>query len=372
MRSKTTLVALALVLIALAAPSVSAQIVFGQPGSGGLTVVYSHWKADYADSTEHSGTVDQTAFPITAFVPLADNFEAIIYASGMTNSLEVEDTAGSSASNLNGMADVRVQLNRSFHDDTYLLSLGVRLPTGKKDLDAAESVVLMTLSQDFVEFPVRSLGSGLGFNALAGMAHVLGEYRVGGSVSYTYKGKYDPYAGAFDYDPGDQIGLALSVERPLGAGTIAGDVSVSMYGQDKMADQEVFKQSTMTSVGLRYAYQNDMFDFAGGLKYVARGRNEVYTNEYKLNGDEFRLSAHLTRRLSGGWYVGPGVDFKRIAAADDGLGVSKLVGVGAAMGKQIGEKMSFELDGRYFTGEADDGIIDLSGMQISLGLTANL
>jgi hypothetical protein len=357
----------ALAVLLLAVGSVQAQIVFGQPASAGVDFTFTQWTID--DSTA-STKISQIAAPVSAFVPLRENLEAMVFTSASANKLD----GSSSDFDLTGLGDMRVQLNQSLMNDQVLLSLGVNLPIGKKKLDAVEeSPILTALSQNYLDFPLRRFGDGLGFSFLAGGARSLGDLNVGASVAYQYNGKYEPYEGVPEYDPGDKLNFTAGADWERDRVTLGGELSLGFYTKDKLDGEEIFKQSSTVSAQLSARTGSDNLNLQAGLGFLARGRNERYTTDEKLKlyGDEVSLWAAVQLRLSQDWALSPMVQYRSIGANDEGFESSKLLALGATLSKALGGKASLRLGGRFYTGDADGGALDLTGFQATVGLATD-
>jgi hypothetical protein len=344
------------------------QIVYGRPAAGGVQVVFSHWSLKGDTTTE----IDQFTVPITGFLPIRDNLEANVYVASSSNTLSLTDSNLS----LSGLGDVRLQVNRSFSDDRLLVSVGANLPTGKKKLTRDEELpVLQLLSQNILSFSMRRFGEGFGFNLLLGGAQMIGGMRCGAGVMYQFNGKYEPYQGSGDYDPGDFISVNAGADWQQENTTVAGDAVFTTYFKDKVNGAEVFKQSTQLDLQLRAAYDTDTYGVHGRIGYLLRGRNTLPEVDMKIFGNEFSAIFDLTRRFGQGWSIAPTAEVKLVGTSDrDSLefGSSSILGFGANLGRTLGQQVALNVGGRYYFGNADDGNIDLSGFQLMAGLTASL
>ncbi|MEW6411695.1 MAG: hypothetical protein AB1483_04375 [Candidatus Zixiibacteriota bacterium] len=361
-----------LVLLICAAATVQSQIVFGQKPSGNPQLVYTHWKLDFGDGLET--TVSQSYIPVSAFVPIQDNLEAQIYMATSSSSAEYSGFDNS----VSGLSDARIQISRSFSEDHILISGGINVPIGKKKLDFMENwSVIELLSQDFLEFPVRSLGEGFGFNLLVGGATMLGDARVGGGITYQFKGEYEPYAETGDYDPGDIIAINAGGDITKGKMTWVTNVVFTTYTADKQDGLKTFKQSQQIAVSVSGAHIDTPHDISGYLSYVIRGDNSFYSDseallsQYKLYGNEFSAGANAIFNLANRWAVGPSAGIRLIAENELTLGSTDIFNFGGSVSKQIGENLSADGGFKYFTGNVNDNLIDLSGYQFHLGLLAN-
>jgi hypothetical protein len=344
------------------------QIIYGRPAYADMQAQYSHWSLqDKEDGT--TTTINQFTVPLTGFIPLEDNFEALVFIATSSNTLSSEGDDY----NLSGLGDVRFQVNRSFNDDQFLVSLGINLPTGKKKLTQdEEQPVLQMLSQNYLSFPMRRFGEGFGFNLLVGGARMLGSLRGGFGVKYQYTGKYQPYEGSGDYDPGDLVSVNAGLDWQGEKTVISGDAVFTAYFKDKLDGVEIFKQSNQLDLRMNARYTTESYSLQGQVGYLLRGRNVLYTEELKIYGNEFWINAGMTRRFQQDWRVTPSVELRLIGANDEGFGGSSILGFGGVVGKTFGGQIALIFGGTYYIGSVDDGAYDLTGLQLRAGLTANL
>lgn len=362
-------------LLTLMTGSVSAQVVYGQPASVAVRAQFASWNIDSADSTE---SISQVHFPVGAFVPVADNTELLIHFYGAKSNFEQADA---SSIDLSGVGDAQLQLNQSLADDQLILGLGVNLPLGKKKLTFdKEAHVLIALARDYLRLPSRGLGEGLGLNLLVGGAKMMGSYRCGAGIRYQYNGKYDPYDDTPDFNPGDALSVTVGADRQTDGNEYYVDFSWTLYTKDKLKGDEVFRQSTQIALGAGYAINWESSRLYIDAGYLIRGRNSTYSpsdsttveSKKKLNGNELRASLRYVMQMKEVWSITPTGEFRTIAANDNGLDKSSIFGLGVSIGRKLSESMSLTTVGKYYTGKADGGELTLTGMQFSLGLTANL
>ena len=372
MRNKFILqIALALALtMALGAPAAMGQIVYGQPGWGAGNVVYTHWSLD-TDST--SATLSQVYVPVSGFVPIQDNFEMQFYVGTESNTLDF-----SSASNsVSGMTDVRLQANHSFMDDQLLFSGGLNLPTGKRELDPlTEQPIIEALSRDFLDFPVRRFGEGFGFNVLASAAKLFGDVRAGASVGFRMVGEYTPYEGTGKYNPGDQFTVDVRAEIPTEQVTYLFGAGVVTYTKDQVEGVDIFQQGRQLNFYGSANYDADNYGFGGSVSYLVRGNNKFYVasnivlREQQLFGNELAVRGHADFKVGEKWDLRPHAHLRSIAASD--LEESATVfGLGTDVGRELSDRVKFGVGLTYYTGNANGGDIDLSGVQLSGGLSAS-
>lgn len=373
MFNSKTLTIMIILLVLAGASAVQGQIVYGQPTAGNLRAVYDSWTLD-DNGAETS--ISQFMIPVTGFVPLQEDFEMSFYAANSSNSLE----AAGQKYKLNGLSDVRVQMNHSFSEDHVLVTAVVNLPTGKKELNFGEEwQVLQALSTNYLDFPMQRFGEGFGFSLLLGGATMLGENTRGGAgLMYQYVGSYKPYEGFGDYNPGDLFSVNAGVDIDRGHTTWSLDAIYTLYTTDKVNDVSSFKQTPQMDMRLSVINAGRKIGMSGLLRYVLRGDNKTFNQDgeelepLKLYGDEFTVAGTLRWAFRPEWYLVPSADFRSIAGNDLDFGSSSIFSIGAAVNKDLGENMKAEVGYKLHTGSADGGNIDLSGYQITFGLTASM
>ncbi|UCC43985.1 MAG: hypothetical protein JSU65_12870 [Candidatus Zixiibacteriota bacterium] len=354
------------------------QLIYGQPASGNPQLVYTHWSADLPVVGEVSAS--QWYMPIFGFVPLQDDLELQLYAARSSTSYETNIAEFS----LVGLSDLKLQINKSLSDDQIVLSGGVNLPVGKTELSldpaADEWKISSYLSKDYVDFPIRRLGAGFGFNLLVGGAAVVGQVRIGGSVSYQFNGAYKPYEGSGDYNPGNIFSINGGGQVQSGRVTWSANLAFSAYGTDTQDGINVLKQGSMIGLGVGANAEFDNYALQGGVSYLIRGRASVHEDDSLISqlkhyGDEFEGFGRVRFGLGQDMYLAPSISIQMIAdneLAELVSGSSSIIGLGADVGREFSDRFRADLGFEYFTGSALDGEIDLSGYQMVLSLTATL
>ncbi|UCE23451.1 MAG: hypothetical protein JSU74_09100 [Candidatus Zixiibacteriota bacterium] len=362
---------LMILMVMVLAGSVSGQIIFGQPASGNPQFVYSHWTL--TDVLGNETTISQSYLPIAGFVPLRDNLEATIFIANSSSAMEVAGLENT----VSGLTDARIQVSQALSNDRILISGGLNLPTGKTKLDFVEEWgVIELLSQDFLDFPVRRLGEGFGFNLLVGGATKVGDFRVGGGAMYRYAGEYQPYEQSGDYDPGDVFSVNGGGDLHKGSMTWSANIVYTAYATDKLDGVKTFKQSQQLALSASGVHKGDPVTISGWISWIGRGNNTFYDttetilSELKLYGDEFTFGAAATFELSGDWRITPSAKLRLISENEISIGSSDVIALGMAAGKNFNENISAQAGFTYFSGSAYDDLIDLSGYQLSFGLLA--
>ena len=351
-----------------------AQIVYGQPASGKLRLVYTHWNTE---DDSGSADVNQLAIPLNAFFPLSNDFELRFHAADVSSKVAID----SGDSKLSGLGDLRLQLNRSLADDRLLLSLGLNLPTGKQKLNSGRELVVMNyLSENYLSFPVRRLGEGFGFNLLLGGAVSRGSSRLGATAMFQYSGAYEPFEGRGDYDPGESFSLSATADTRTGGSLLSAGLSVTFFAVDKIDEAKFRKSSTQFDLWTGVDIPGQKVSGSGGIHLLLRGRQTAYDldeeifEQLRLYGNELTLSGALSYHPAQKWSVTPSLQLRIIGGNEysdyrrqDG---GTIFGIGSDFARALGERLDARLGLQYFTGNADGGDISLSGYQLTAGLAA--
>ena len=378
--SKNKIIILSILLTLFLVSSSHSQIIYGQPGFGNPQFIYTHWSIDNKNELLGEIKISQTVIPFVGFIPLKDNLEMHVFVASTNNTMEY----ASNELSFSGLSDLKIQLNQSLKDDRFLLSASFNLPTGKKKLNLStetdsvitEWYILETLARDFLDFPIRRLGGGVGFNLLAGAATTVNDIRLGGGIAYNYKGTYEPYAGADDYNPGDVFKINAGGDLQKGSLLWSLNLAYTTYTADLMDGQKSFKQSPHFNIALGAVYKKKNITFGNHINYLSRGKNIVYDSteivlsKLQMFGDELSFNSYFNWQHMTGWYLTPTVSYRKISDNELNLGSAKLFSFGINTGKPIKEKYEINTGFKIYTGSAYGGDIDLSGYQFTISITA--
>ncbi len=365
---------LCLIIAALAAP-VSAQVIYGQPTAGQFRLTYTSYSVEN-DAGQTITEASQLLMPLSGFVPLDENFEMKFFIANASNTAEFDG----SESDLNGISDARIQFNRSFSDDRMILSLGLNLPTGKKELTDDEQAVTQALSTNYLGFPLRRLGEGFNMNVLFGAATSSDNIRLGGSILYEITGSYDAFEGLVDYDPGNKFSLMGSIDAESGNILWRGSLSYTAYTADQAAGIDVFSQADELGIRLGMTQANEMYTMGISVRYFIRGNNEIFNdaatselgNELKLYGNEFAGAAYVSWLLLKDLTVSPIIEFRSIGENDQGVGDATIFTIGSGFGYRLGHDVSWDSGIKLTTGSAENGDFSIGGLQLYTGISAVL
>lgn len=288
--TRTRLLALG-VLVASAAPleaqDPSATAVLGDPQ-------YVSYRLTTGAATR---TISQFGVPFAVIVPFNDRFNVDISAS-YANSQAA--TTGLPTSTITGITDTQLRGNLMLGDNTAVITLGVNLPSGQYKVPGGQQDAAGTIGNNFLIFPVTSMGSGLA--ATGGVAFVkpLGDWNLGVGASFRYSTAFDPYvvqSTVLRYTPGNETRLRVGVDRPVGDGSFNISLTYLKFGKD----------------------QADSTSFATGDRALAQSALSIAIS----NGSDLLLSAWDLYRGSGRQFGAP-APWENVANAGVAFGFQTL------------------------------------------------
>ena len=118
--------------------------------------------------------------------------------------------------------------------------------------------------------------------------------------------------------------------------------------------------------------------YGGQIRYMIRARNSWYDaasetviERLKLYGNEFEFSLDAAFRINPSWQLRPMASLRLIEANELSIGSSHILTLGATAATDIGNRFGLEMGLMYLNGKAVDDLIDLSGLQITAGVTTS-
>ncbi|MBA3890695.1 MAG: hypothetical protein H0X64_09195 [Gemmatimonadaceae bacterium] len=180
-------------------------------------------------------TISELAIPIFAIVPIGSRFSVDVGTSYAQS--RVRFAGGEST--VSGLTDTQLRANYSLGNDFIVLTAGVNLPTGETTVALDQLLAASRIANDFLSFPISSMGAGTAVTGGMAIARPLGTWNVGAGGSVRLASAFDPVqpeSGPVPrYQPGNEYKLRVGADRPVGAGQFALGLTFSTFGEDDFA-----------------------------------------------------------------------------------------------------------------------------------------
>ena len=317
----------------------------------------------FGDATTQK-TVSQLSVPFAIIVPFGEKFNLDLSSSYASSEVHF---AGKKTSAINGLTDVQLRGNYTLGDNVGVLTLGLNLPSGMYKVPEGQQEAAGQIGNDFLVYPVSSMGSGLSTTGGIGFAQPVGDWNFGFGASFRRSTKFDAYVvktQPLRFTPGDEYRLRLGVDRPVGDGRVSMGLTYSRYGKDA-AD------STTFATGDRALAQAALSIPLGGADFSISAWN-LFRAEGERIGDKapWENVADVTAALGfqlGGLFVQPSAEGR----------IWQVAGVHAGTLGNAGLRLRFDLAGlsinpsaTYTVGRlystADGSTTDVTGFRASL------
>jgi hypothetical protein len=188
---------------------------------------------------KHDGVqkdISQVVTPLAVILPIGDRFSVDVATAYARSSVR---TSGAPASTIAGLTDTQLRASYTFGEDAVVLTAGVNLPTGKSTADSAQFAAAEQIANDFLLFPIGTMGSGLAATGGIAVARPVHDWNLGAGVSFRHSTDYAPYqygdGQKAHYQPGDELRARLGVDRTFGASHATMGATWSSFGDDKSA-----------------------------------------------------------------------------------------------------------------------------------------
>ncbi len=184
-------------------------------------------------------TVSQLAVPIALIVPFNDRLNLDISTSYAMSEVHFN---GAKTSSISGLTDTQVRGNLMLGDNFAVVTLGLNLPTGMYKVPEGQIEAAGQIGNDFLLYPVASMGGGLSTTGGVAFAQSLGDWNLGVGASFRHSSRFDAYvvqSASLRFQPGDEMKLRVGIDRPVGDGNVSIGVTYSKFGKDA-ADSTTF------------------------------------------------------------------------------------------------------------------------------------
>jgi len=233
----------------------------------------------YSLGSPSNEKISELAIPLFAFMPVTRSLMLDIGTAFASATVTGTSAGQATQSKVSGLTDTQIRATANVGSDLVLLTAGVNLPTGRSTVTPAEQAAAGLIGNDFLVFPISSMGSGFGGTGGLAVAHPFGDWNLGAGFSVRHSMPFDPYQDAtgakLRYTPGDETRARLGVDHPYGTGRASLGLTYSKFTDDQLA-------ASIYNTGDRLLAQ--------GYVTSAMGRGEYVLSAWNL----FRASGTLT------------------------------------------------------------------------------
>lgn len=184
-------------------------------------------------------TISQLGVPFAVIVPFSDRFNLDISSSYANSQVKVP---GAATSSITGLTDAQVRGNLMLGDNAAVITIGVNLPSGQYKVLEGQQAAAGGIGNDFLIYPVTSMGSGLAATGGVGFAQTIGAWNLGVGASFRYSSAFDAYQvqqTVLRFTPGNEARLRVGLDRPVGDGSFNISVTYSKFGSDQANEQAI-------------------------------------------------------------------------------------------------------------------------------------
>ena len=171
--------------------------------------------------------------PFAVIVPFSDRFNIDISSSYANSQVKVP---GAATSTINGLTDTQLRGNLTLGDNAAVVTLGVNLPSGQYKVPDGQQAAAGQIGNDFLIYPVTSMGNGLAATGGIGFAQTLGDWNLGVGASFRYSTPFDAYqvqTQVLRFTPGNEARIRVGLDRPVGDGSFNVSLTYSKFGKDQ-------------------------------------------------------------------------------------------------------------------------------------------
>jgi hypothetical protein len=324
MRRVVRTVAAAVLVLGSAAGAVHAQSGW-RAGAGATFESYFFGSPDEVDLDR----ITLLTVPLGVDIRLVRNVDVRVASAFAHGELTRAD--GGTAT-LSGLTDTEVRVTLGLRGDMLRLSAIGLLPTGVRELTAAEMDVAGVVAADLLPFAISNWGTGggVGLSAAAALPLSAGT-ALGLSAGYVLAREFEPLAEtSFAYRPGSQLHVRAAVDQSIGsAGKASLQLVFQRFGTDEAQGANIYQAGDRMQVVGSYAFaagaSGSGIAYAG---YLRRSEGE-YTTAVRVTPAQDLIYGGVGFRLPfGSLVVLPTLD-ARVLGNEDGVDQGYTLSAGA-------------------------------------------
>ena len=191
----------------------------------------------YTLGAPSSVTISETAIPIFAYVPISAGLTLDIGTAYAMANVKSTGTGQARESKISGLTDTQIRATMNLGSDMVLVTAGLNIPTGRTTADTSEQEAAALIGNDFLVFPISSMGSGFGGTGGLALARPIGQWNLGAGLSVRSSMPFDPYEDAtgakLRYTPGTEMRARIGLDHPYGTGNASIGFTYSKFADDK-------------------------------------------------------------------------------------------------------------------------------------------
>ena len=327
-----------------------------------LSSYYQTW--DIADNR----SVDEISTPVFLYLPFGYNFNLSLHANRA-------NVSGDDVQGIGSFTDTQLMLTYHIEKANLFLSLGINLPSGKKELTVDEFISSSLISYSVFRFRVPNFGEGFGFAPGITWAIPLSDNVVAGlGATYQRRNAFKPLA-VFpgEYEPGDEMLATAGMDfRLTPTATLSTDLTFSSYRADKIAGFEIFNSGNKLTFNLQFRKFFDFNELWFFASYRSRAKNQLVQagalveESEKTTPNQFEFMAHYRMRFRRNLHfriLAEGRFFEETSSPFSG---AKLLGLGIMPEIAVSRLLTIPVRLMLYSGSLLNET-DLSGFEVSIG-----
>ncbi len=268
-------------------------------------------------------TISQVVTPIAVIFPIGTRFSFDIATAWARSRVEVK---GDSAppSTVTGLTDTQVRGSYVFGQDAVVITAGLNLPTGQSTANAEQFAAAQNISNDFLLFPIGTMGAGFGATGGIAVARPIGAWNLGVGGSYRHSSDFTPFeyndGQKAHYQPGRELRTRVGVDRSFRSSSAMLGATYSSFGDDKSA-------GATFNTGNRLVFQGAYSTLIGNRSYALSAWNLTRTRGTRADGGDAPTENITNIGLSAAYAVRgvalePTIETRHLARAAASAGTS--------------------------------------------------
>ena len=250
-------------------------------------------------------TISQFVTPLAVVIPIGERFTFDIATAYARSRVAVKGDSAA-PSTVYGLTDTQLRGSYVFGQDAIVLTGGLNLPTGQSTANAKQFIAAQSISNDFLLFPIGTMGAGFGATGGIALARPIGAWNVGVGGSYRHSADFAPYAyndgQKAHYQPGNELRTRIGIDRSFGAATAMAGVTYSSFGDDKSS-------GATFNTGNRLVFQGGYSATVGNVGYSLGAWNLTRTRGTRADGRS-APSENITNVALGASFAAGGVSLE--------------------------------------------------------------